>query len=82
MSNLKLGQLTIDGENENNQNSGGNEYDYENSQYDGDSSENPWKKANSAASAPAAVAKPIAAPAAQTGKYVPPSERNEVIIDS
>lgn len=77
LSNLKLGQLTIDENNENNQNSGGNDYETEHSQLDGDNSENPWKQASSAGSAPAP--KPEAVQQSKpTGAYVAPGARQEV----
>lgn len=78
-----MGQLNIDGNNENNQNFGGNDYENENSQNEGDSSENPWNKANSATAAPAPAAAKVPEQAKQQSKaagiYVPPSMlRNEV----
>lgn len=70
MSNLKLKTLTLTEEQENNQNAG-IDYEHDNSQYDGDNSENPWNKAGGAP-APVAVARP-AAVQQKTGIYQPPS---------
>lgn len=76
LSNLKLGQLNIDKSNENNQNySGGNDYEHENSNNDGDNGENPWNKANSTQGG-AKPAPTLPDPAKQikpAGAYVPPS---------
>lgn len=75
---LKLGQLTIDETNENNQNDrGGSDYDgNDNFQNDGDNSENPWKKAN-ATPAQAAPKPEVVKP---TGAFVPSQLRQEVNI--
>jgi Carnitine deficiency-associated protein 3 len=68
-SNLKLGQLNLDDEN-NRENQSGNDYD-ENYLNDGENSEeNPWKKANAAAAAPAPAPRPEVQQKS-TGAYVP-----------
>lgn len=76
LSNLKLGQLNINDSNENNNNySGGNDYENENSNNEGDNGENPWNKANSTKGGPK-KAPTLPDPAKQTkstGAYVPPS---------
>lgn len=71
LSNLKLGQLTVGGGSDNNQNSAGNENENENYQADGDSSARPWKLGGgaSAAAAPVKTVEPVK----NTGAYVPPS---------
>lgn len=71
-----MGHLNIGEDSENNQSYGGGEYDNENSQYDGDSAENPWNKTAPTATAviPEAAKQPKA-----PGVYVPPSvTRQEV----
>ena len=75
-----MGHLNIGEDSENNQNYGGGEYDNENSQYDGDSSDNPWNKTASASKAPAVIPEAAKQPKAP-GVYVPPSvTRQEVSI--
>lgn len=81
LTNLKLGQLTIDEDDENNYNSTGNEYENENFNFDGDNSENPWKKANSTGQTGPVAVTPKPEPKVQTGAYVPPGvARSEVNI--
>lgn len=77
LSNLKLGQLNIEEDENNRENQAGNDYD-ENFPNDGENSEaNPWKKANAAA-APAAAPRPEVQQKA-TGVFVP-SHMREVSL--
>lgn len=71
-----MGQLNID-EGSDNRNYDENE-ENENSQFDGDSSENPWNKANST---PDEVIKKPEPVVQKTGAYIPTHLRDGVSID-
>ncbi|CRK99931.1 CLUMA_CG013231, isoform A [Clunio marinus] len=76
-SNLKLGQLTINEDDE--QGSSGNFFENESSQNDGDSSENPWKSSGSSGPPPPqeSSTKPKVVPPSNTGIYIPSFLRAE-----
>lgn len=69
-SNLKLGQLTIEEEQQNQRDAGNDNNDGDNTAYNDDNSENPWKKAG--AQAETTTVNTTASNSSKTGVYVAP----------